>query len=293
MTTNASGVCKTPTEVANLATAFLNDCGSDSILMERVFRTALAILGLAPSGAAQSQVSPSSEGAQHKAGKESAKDSKTNDKLTPEEVKQAKKDFREKMGLQSLTPEQAKMAKQIFRQAKAGKKTSNNNNKSKLVVELDANLKPKSKVKSAKGPEKSGISQERKPRVSEATPYCSDGTRKTWNVKLRSHHSKAIERGVMFTDVEPEGPKSSAYGFALTDYFNSLITLKDTWLRFQNSWDSSGKKDPLKDLPALPDNAEAIIELWFKTEGAEPRKRESGQYILMDEQTSRSLRPKN
>ena len=292
MNANESGEL-TPTKIANLAIALIGECNSDPSLMKRVYETALTLLGV-PLKAAPETPAPSKGGEKGTKNESKEEEPKGSSKvaLTPEEAKEARKQFREKFGLQSLSPDQAKMALKIARDAK--KRLLH---PEKATVPKDGNKSPTSssdKPTERKGEVKGSALKPdpntKKPRVSEATPYISEGSRSTWNVRLTSQRQRAMERGVAMIDHDPSDPE---YGFYVADYFNSLVTLKDTWLRFQNTWDTKDKKDPLKDLPSVPEGHETIVGNWFKSHGAEMRKRESGQFILLNESTATSLRPKN
>jgi hypothetical protein len=282
----------TPTKVANLAIALISECGSDPLLMKRVYETALTLVGAPLKSDTPTQVLVTNNNNGDHGGAKETQKSTSKVALTPEEAKAAKKQFREKFGLKSLTPEQAKMALKIARDAKSD---SGSSKKAQSAIPDGKTEKPATSEKPVKKEKSKGSAlkpdpNERKPRVSETTPYVTEGSRSTWNVKLGAHRQKAMERGVYFLDAEPDDPN---YGFFLADYFNAVVTLKDTWSRFQNTWDCSGKKDPLEDLPKIPDDYEEIVNHWYKTKGAKPRKRETGQFILMDEVTATSLRPKN
>jgi hypothetical protein len=274
-----------PTEISKLALQFLELCGSDSHLMKRVYTTSLSLLGI-------SEEIPLKESPRKEVTPSVPKELPPSQRgLTPEEVKLAKEDFRKRNEIKgNLTPEQAKMAKALFRQ--------------KLELQFYSGLKTTVPVKSRsasnsdpkgwgassdeEGPSPKKVTvkkavtlpSERKPNVSDQLP---DGSRKTWATKLKMQRQRALERSIDMQESEDDC-------IAKADYYNSRVTLSDTWNRFQNTYDCSGKKDPLKDLPPAPDLDELRRE--FKKLGHELRTHTSGQIILQDELSGMSLRKK-
>jgi len=260
---NSAGVKKTPTEISKLALEFLTLCESDSVLMNRVYSTSLALLGINNN----TFVSQKKEEVVSKV--------PTNTALTPDEARQAKEEFRQKLGLSKLTVEQTKIAKAIFRDRK-GKASASPGHV--VSVPVAAPSAPSKKKEKQERPDPNARLNN-DPKVA-----LGEGTRKTWNIKLQQQRQRALERSVTLSD----SPKDV---FKQADYYNARITLADTWSRFNQTYDCSNKKDPLLELPPLPD-ADAI-KMGMKSQGVQIRQHETGQFILQDEVSGKSLRPKD
>lgn len=272
----------TPTRISKLALEFITLCEEDPILMERVYQSSMALMGVPTSSEVVSDKSTKENVVEQK--KEEKRSSPT--ALTPDEVRVAKENFRQKMGLKSLTPQQAKMAKDIFR-------TQRNQSVPESIKVSKNAIVPSGSPRGSSPfvPTKTTnvVIKEVKPRLDERIapkgeiPQIASGSRQTWNVKMKHQRQRALERSVELED------KPSDI-FQQADYYNARITLEDTWNRFQNTWDCSGKKSPLQELPPLPDWKE--IQKGFKQAGLEFRQHQSGHIILQDERTGSSLRPK-
>jgi hypothetical protein len=263
-----------PTEVSKLALHFISLCQEDVILMNKVYRAAITLMDADPlQGAASTSVA---------AGPLETKKEKPSEKnpsssaLTPDEVKTAKAEFRANNGLSgNLTPSQVKIAKAIFRdkktrggghQAITPVKSGVTNNNSKVI-------KPKT------------VDDPSKRLEAPKSQQVGDGSRSTWNTKLKAQKQRALEKGIIMID---EASTDRSWFFK-ADYYNARTTLEDTWNRFKNTWNCSGKKDPLEELPPMPSLEDIRKE--FHDRGIKLRCHESGQIILQDETTSQSLRP--
>jgi hypothetical protein len=273
-----------PTEISKLALQFLTLCGEDATLMKRVYTASMSLMGVATEVAAPVKA---------KSGKEVAPSAPkevppSKRDLTSDEVRLAKEDFRKRNEIKGkLTPEQAKMAKALFRQKLELKFYKDR----KVPVPSISRPQGRSRDWSGSSDEedskpsasrKGASADARKPEGSKQLP--SDGSRRTWSTKMKLQRQRALERSLEMQDSKEDC-------VAMADYYNSRVTLADTWERFQNTYDCSGKKNPLKDLPPLPDLDE--IRKKFKQEGfGELRTHESGQIILQNELTGQSLRKK-
>lgn len=295
---NSKNGSEDPTNVLRLSVNFLELCGNKPGLMTKVYRAAMNAVGAEAPTAANTNSS-------------AAVPSPRNDpsKLTSEEVKKAKEDFRKSLGLSKLTPDQAKMAKAIARQKKerasSASKESNSNISSKKEVKSKEKSKEETKPKKSRKEKEenstepssasSSDSEDTKTSVPKKNPTPSGerlqkdpsvqlggGSRATWSVKLKAMRNRALERGIAAS--ESQDPVDEA------DYYNAYLTLRETWERMQNTFDVSGKKDPLQDLSA-PRSLEEL-RLAFKQNGIQLRTHQTGHIILQDETTGRSLRRK-
>lgn len=270
---NTSGgvVGKTPSDISKLAMTFLTQCGEDPRLMTQVYRTAMMLVGAEPEGSPKTT---------NKIVEEEKEVSSKNNALTPDEARKAKEEFRQKMGLSKLTPAQVKMAKAIFRERKS----------KGLPLNAPKGKTPKSPPPMPEGKKEVALKPDPTVRLEPkgSIPQLpSSGSRATWNVKLKQQRQRALERSVAVLDDNSQ----EIDPVTLADYYNARLTLEDTWIRFKNTYDCSGKKDPLQDLPPLPD-AKAIRD-GLKGLGVQARQHESGHFILQDEATGKSLRPKD
>jgi hypothetical protein len=273
--TKVGDLKKSPAEISKLALDFLNVCGGNASIMTRVYRTAMVLMGesfetLSPVAAPEVQGKPDSK----KPGKTQST------ALTPDEARLAKEEFRLKLGLSKLTPDQAKMAKAVFREKKA-----KGDPQVPPSVSLSSTSQTSVPVPSSKKKTKIGPKPDPSLRIvpDGTIPQLGEGSRATWNVKLKQQRQRALERSLELADHPSDL-------FLQADYFNARLTLEDTWIRFQNTYDCSGKKDPLQELLPSP-NPDGIVR-GMKEKGVQIRQHGTGHFVLQDETTGESLRPK-
>jgi hypothetical protein len=258
------GTLVSPTEISQLALKFLTSCRDDPSLMTRVYHTAMSLVGASvPSGPVTPPVTQSQSS-------EAPKSSKT--ALTPDEARRAKEEFRQKLGIKTLTPQQAKIAKQIFRDKKTSQQTGPSPGEEKALAIPQQNAK---KPTAVKAPDPNAR------KAPEGTPGTLEtGTRTVWNAKLKMQKQRALERSVIASEYPNDILKQA-------DYFNAYLTLENTWNRFQRTFESLGKNDPLGDLPK-PLTAKEIQKA-LEAVGLQSRQHETGHFILKNEQTGQSL----
>jgi hypothetical protein len=248
----------TPTNISKLALQFLNLTQSDPQLMQRVYGAACFLVGAPQSLLPQAASGPTVVG--------SSQNPQRPDSLTPDEARKAREEFRLKMGLSTLNPAQAKMATAIAREKKKS-----------------ANRPASPSGMSTRGAPASPKGGHRGSTVSKDTIGPDGKSKSTWSVKLQSQRQRAIER----MDALETEPKN---WFRAADFYNARLTLEDTWQRYKESFDSSNKKNPLSDLLPLPDIN--VILRGAKEDNIQLRKHTTGHFILQDEVTGKSLRPK-